>query len=82
MEQHLAARTFGYLPFFVVGMCVDKEYVEWLRLRKVQYACTAYLFGMFGACYYYTQFFYEYLAKVRRRFLTPFGTILTPFDNL
>uniref|UniRef100_A0A7S0N1N8 Acyltransferase 3 domain-containing protein n=1 Tax=Pyramimonas obovata TaxID=1411642 RepID=A0A7S0N1N8_9CHLO len=68
LNQHLAARTLGYLPFFVVGLCVDKEYVGWLKLPRVQYACTAYLFGMFAVVLLHTRHFYEYVAKVPPQF--------------
>jgi len=62
--QHLATRTFGYLPFFVVGLCVDPHVVAWLKMPRVQYACSAYLFGMFAVVYYNTPFFFQYVAKV------------------
>jgi hypothetical protein len=65
MFQHLATRTFGYLPFFVVGLCVDPHMVAWLKMPRVQYACSAYLFGMFPVVCYNTPFFFQYVAKVR-----------------
>mmetsp|Transcript_32107 Transcript_32107/g.70050 ORF Transcript_32107/g.70050 Transcript_32107/m.70050 type:complete len:504 (-) Transcript_32107:83-1594(-) len=63
--QHaIIARTFGYMPFFILGLCVSKEHVDLIKVPRVQYACTAYLFGMFFVVLYNTKFFYKYVAKV------------------
>jgi hypothetical protein len=67
-QETMIARTFGYLPFFILGLCVSKEYVDLLRVHRVQYLCTAYLFGMFFVVLYNTEFFFKYVAMVPASF--------------
>uniref|UniRef100_A0A7S0RSV2 Acyltransferase 3 domain-containing protein n=1 Tax=Pyramimonas obovata TaxID=1411642 RepID=A0A7S0RSV2_9CHLO len=67
-EIEMVARTFGYLPFFALGLFVSKDFVDLLKDHRVQYACTAYLFGMYFVVLLNTSFFYNYVAKVPSNF--------------
>ena len=64
-EIEMVARTFGYMPFFTLGLFVSKDFVKLLKQHRVQYACTAYLFGMYFVVLLNTEYFFKYVAQVR-----------------
>ena len=66
-EIQTVARTFGYLPFFILGLFVSKDFIDLFEGHGVQYACTAYLFGMYFVVLINTEFFYHYVAEVHTR---------------